>query len=306
MAPSICVVGSINIDMNAYVPRFPAAGETLHGKQFTTGYGGKGANQAVMAARLGGSVTMVGRVGDDIFGRDMRNNLQQESINTGAVFTSTGVSSGVAVITVSDAGENMIIVIAGANGEVNKADIENARPAITTADVLVCQMEIPLEANFAALRMARLAGVRTIFNPAPAVADLPDTVLQLVDICSPNETELEILTGQKVRSRKDAVAAAGMLIDRGAGSVIVTLGAQGSLLVERDHSELVPAPKVKAVDTTGAGDAFIGGLAHYLAAGRSLVDAMRRANEIAAISVQSPGTQASYPQIAELPDSPPL
>ncbi|MCB0051771.1 MAG: ribokinase, partial [Caldilinea sp.] len=162
-APSVCVVGSINLDMNAYVHRFPRPGETLHGGRFTTGYGGKGANQAVMVARLGGNISMVGRVGDDIFGQDMRRNLAAEGIDARFVFESAGVSSGVAVITVDDNGQNTIIVIAGANGLVTPDDVAAAQAAIAGARVLLCQMEVPMAANLAALRLARAAGVTTIF-----------------------------------------------------------------------------------------------------------------------------------------------
>ena len=176
-APSVCVVGSINLDMNAYVHRFPRPGETLHGGRFTTGYGGKGANQAVMVARLGGAISMVGRVGDDIFGQDMRRNLAAEGIDARFVFESAGVSSGVAVITVDDNGQNNIIVIAGANGLVTPDDVAAAQPAIAGARVLLCQMEVPMAANLAALRLARAAGVITIFNSAPVSGDVPDRSL---------------------------------------------------------------------------------------------------------------------------------
>ena len=298
--PTICIVGSINLDMNAYVSRFPKIGETMHGHRFTTGYGGKGANQAVMAARLGGAVHFVGRVGDDLFGRDMRENLRAEGIATGYVLSSTGVSSGVAVITISERAENMIIVIAGANGQVTADDVEAARPAVTGARVLVCQLEVPLEADLAAMRLARVAGVTTIFNPAPAGIALPDEIYQLSDICCPNETEAEQLTGIAVRSQADAEAAARILLACGARNAIITLGERGSLLVNSASAQLVPAPQVKPVDTTGAGDAFVGSLAFFLAGGRPLVDAMHRANQIAAISVQAPGTQASYPRAVDL------
>lgn len=299
--PAICVAGSINLDMVAYVPRFPAVGETLHGHRFSTGYGGKGANQAVMAARLGGAVHFVGRVGDDLFGRDMYSNLASEGIDVTHVRTSEGVSSGVAVITVDEQGANTIIVIPGANGEVTPADVELAQPAIAQAGVLVCQLEVPLSATMAALRSARAAGVRTIFNPAPAVSDLPEEVFKLSDILCPNETEAQILTGIAVESQADAEAAARQLLARGVKSVIMTLGARGSLWVNAQTAELVPSTPVRAVDTVGAGDAFVGSLAYFLAAGKQVTDAMWRANQIAAISVQSPGAQSSFPRAAALP-----
>lgn len=300
-APAICIVGSINLDMNAYVARFPKAGETLHGARFTTGYGGKGANQAVMAARLGGAVNFVGRVGDDLFGRDMRANLEAEGIGVDCVRTSTGVSSGVAVITVAETAENSIVVIAGANGQVSAADVEAAQDVIAASRVLVCQLEVPLAATLAAMRRARAAGVFTLFNPAPAVASLPDELFQLSDLCCPNETEAELLTGIRIQTTGDAEAAARKLLARGAANVVVTLGARGSLLVNEATVEFVPAVPVKAVDTTGAGDAFVGSLAYFTAQGKPLVDAMGRASQLAALSVQAPGTQSSFPRRETLP-----
>ncbi|MFO7634258.1 MAG: ribokinase, partial [Caldilinea sp.] len=256
--PSICVVGSINLDMNAYVERFPRPGETLHGRRFTTGYGGKGANQAVMAARLGGAVSMVGRVGDDIFGQDMRRNLASEGIRTEYVLESQGVSSGVAVITVDEAGQNNIVVIAGANGLVTPTDVEASRAAITGAQVLLCQMEVPMEANLAALRIARAAGVMTIFNSAPVSSDVPEEVYRLADIFCPNESEAELLTGVAVHTLDDARLAAAVILQRGAKSALITLGPRGCLYVSVDADEHIPVEAVTAVDTTGAGDAFVG------------------------------------------------
>lgn len=301
-APSVCVVGSINLDMNAYVHRFPRPGETLHGGRFTTGYGGKGANQAVMVARLGGSISMVGRVGDDIFGQDMRRNLAGEGIDARFVFESAGVSSGVAVITVDDNGQNTIIVIAGANGLVTPDDVAAAQPAIVGARVLLCQMEVPMAANLAALRLARTAGVTTIFNSAPVSGEVPAEVYRLTDIFCPNETEAELLTGIEVRTQDDARLAASIILERGARAALITLGARGCLYVSADGADdVVPTVEVNAVDTTGAGDAFVGSLGYFLAAGVALRTAIERANAIAAISVQSPGAQSSYPRREQLP-----
>lgn len=301
-APSVCVVGSINLDMNAYVHRFPRPGETLHGGRFTTGYGGKGANQAVMVARLGGNISMVGRVGDDIFGQDMRRNLAAEGIDARFVFESAGVSSGVAVITVDDNGQNTIIVIAGANGLVTPDDVAAAQAAIAGARVLLCQMEVPMAANLAALRLAREAGVTTIFNSAPVSGEVPAEVYELTDIFCPNETEAELLTGIEVHTLDDARLAASIILERGARAALITLGARGCLYVSADGAdEVIPTVEVNAVDTTGAGDAFVGSLGYFLAAGVALRTAIERANAIAAISVQSPGTQSSYPRREQLP-----
>ena len=299
--PSICVVGSINLDMNAYVERFPRPGETLHGHRFTTGYGGKGANQAVMTARLGGQVSMVGRVGDDIFGQDMRRNLANEGIRTDFIFESQGVSSGVAVITIEETGQNNIVVIAGANGLVTPADVERAQSAIAGAQVLLCQMEVPMAANLAALRLARAAGVTSIFNSAPVSSEVPEEVYQLADIFCPNESEAELLTGIAVHTLDDARLAAGVILERGAKSALITLGARGALYVTAEADLHIPVAPVTAVDTTGAGDAFVGSLAYFLAAGHPIERAIARANAIAAISVQAPGTQTSYPRRDQLP-----
>ncbi len=299
--PKICIVGSSNIDMNSYVPRFPRVGETLHGHRFTTGYGGKGANQAVTAARLGGAVTFVAKVGSDLFGRDMLENFRAEGIDAGYVTVTDAASSGVAVITIDEAGANTIVVTAGANGLLTPAEVEGARAAIERAEVLVCQMEVPLEANLAALRIARAAGVLTVFNPAPAVADLPEEVYRLSDVFGPNETETAILTGAGGEDAPAVTEAARLLVGRGAGQVVVTLGERGSLLVTADEAHPVAVEAVKAVDTTGAGDAFVGTLAYCLAAGLPILEGMSRANRVAAVSVQRPGAQSSFPRAEELP-----
>ena len=300
MSHPVCVVGSINLDMNAYVERFLRPGETMLGRRFTTGYGGKGANQAVMTARLGGPVTMIGRVGDDIFGQDMRANLAAEGIDTRSIGVTPATASGVAVITVDDQGQNTIIVIPGANHAVTPADITAARAAVEEAAVLVMQMELPLETNLAALRLAQGKAL-TLFNSAPISSALPDELYPLCDIFCPNETEIELLTGIAVQSRADAKAACQALLARGARNILLTMGERGSLLVNRSEVFHAPAPKVTPVDTVGAGDAFVGSLAHFLAAGVALQDAMGRANQIAAVSVQRAGAQSSYPRRAELP-----
>lgn len=293
--PRICVVGSSNIDMNAYVTRFPEPGETVHGLRFTTGFGGKGANQAVMAARLGGDVHFIGRVGDDVFGRDMLDNLRREEINCTHVGISTGLASGVAVISIDDAGRNHIVVIPGANGEVRPADVEATRTVIESSHILVCQMEVPLEANLAALAIAEMAGVPVLFNPAPAPANLPDEVYRRSTVLCLNESELARLMGSPFEE-----SGLQILRDRGVESVVLTLGARGCRVVDAAGSTEIPATTVTAVDTTGAGDAFIGAMAFELASGRNLRQAAERACRIAAITVQSAGTQASFPKASDL------
>lgn len=288
--PRVCVVGSSNVDLNAYVERFPQPGETLHGERFTTGFGGKGANQAVMAARLGAEVTFITRVGSDAFGRDLLEHYRREGLDTSHALPVERVATGTAIILIDAAGRNQIVVIPGANGRLTAADIEQARTAIESARILVCQMEVPLEANLAAMRIANRAGVPVLFNPAPAPPTLPDEVYRLSSVFCPNETEEAILTGER-----DPESAAKRLLERGAKRVIVTLGERGCLLASADGLHIVPAPRVNAVDTTGAGDAFLGSLAVDLAQGVDWDLATSRACRAAAWTVQHRGTQASFP-----------
>jgi ribokinase len=296
-APKICVVGAANLDLISYVPRLPRMGETLHGTRFHMGYGGKGANQAVMAAKLGAQVTMVNKLGRDVFGEGTLKNYREQGIDTTHVMFDETRFSGVAPIFVDDNAQNFIVIVPGANLGLSLADVHAAEPVITAADVLVCQLEVPVETTLEAFRVANSAGVRTVLNPAPA-EPLPDELLQLTDICAPNETESELLTGQPVRTLADAEAAARLLRARGPGVVILTLGERGALVVDRDTAEHIPAVKVDAVDPTGAGDAFIGSLAVYVADGLPLRDAVLRANAVAALSVTKIGTQVSFPQRA--------
>lgn len=297
---SICVVGSVNLDLNSYTDRLPAAGETIHARQFTTGHGGKGANQAVMAARLGGAVALVARVGNDLFGRDALEHFRAEGISTTHVTPTDGASTGTAVITVDAAGRNTIVVSAGANGLLSVADIEAARGTIEAARVLVCQQEVPSEANLTAMRIAERAGVLVVFNPAPVGEGVPVESYPLTSVLCPNEHEAALLTGLPVRTPDEARTAGMELLNRGVRTVIVTLGAQGCMVVTRERAELIPAPRVEAVDTTGAGDAFIGSLAHFLARGEDVFSSARSATQVASISVQRAGTQTSFPRLAEL------
>jgi ribokinase len=292
----ICVVGAANIDLVSYVPRLPRLGETLHGTSFQIGYGGKGANQAVMAAKLGWPVSLVCLLGDDVFGEGALANLRASGVDTTHVGLADGASSGVAPIAVDPDGNNAIIIVMGANDLLASDHVERARPAIAAANVLVCQLEIRLETTLAALRVARDEGCRTILSPAPARSGLPEEIYALSDVLCPNEPETELLTGVPAGEE-----AARELLRRGTAAVVLTLGDQGCLVVTEDESTHVPAPSVHAVDTTGAGDAFVGSLACFLAAGRPLVDAAERANRVAAASVQARGTQTSFPTAADLP-----
>jgi ribokinase len=294
--PSVCVVGAANIDLISYVPRLPRLGETLHGTRFQIGYGGKGANQAVMAAKLGARVSMVTKLGRDVFGEGTLANFRESGVDTEHVLFTDDAFSGVAPIAVDPDGHNSIIIVTGANDLLSEEDIERARPAIRAASVLVCQLEIPLEISLAALRVAREERVMTIFNPAPARDELPAEIYALSDVLCPNEPETELLTG-----RAAGAEAATELLARGARSVALTLGDRGCLVVTSDSEVHVGVEPVEAVDTTGAGDAFVGSLAYFLAAGKSLPEAAERANRIAAISVQARGTQTSFPAAHDLP-----
>jgi ribokinase len=244
---------------------------------------------------------MVTKLGQDIFGENTLKNFQSWGVDARHVLFTDQAFSGVAPIAVDPDGHNAIIIVTGANDLMTEEEIEAARPVIAAAQMLVCQLEIPVEITLAALRIARQEGVTTIFNPAPARSSLPEELYQLSDIFCPNESETELLTGLAVGTVEEAETAAHVLLERGAGTVILTLGERGSLLVSSNGSTHVPAKPVKALDTTGAGDAFVGSLAYFLADGKPLTEAMRRANHIAAMSVQSSGTQTSFPVAEELP-----
>lgn len=299
--PKICVVGACNLDLISYVSRLPGRGETLHGTRFHMGFGGKGANQAVMAAKLGGDVTMVAKLGQDVFGENIFVNFESCGVDTQHVHFTDKAFSGVATIAVDPEGHNAIIVVMGANDLLTRDEIEASRQAMAASDILICQMEIPLEITLDALCIAREENVKTIFNPAPARTDLPDEFYELSHIFCPNENETELLTGMPVRIPEEAEKAARILIERGAGTVILTLGERGSLMVTEHTVEHIPAESVKAVDTTGAGDAFLGSLAFFIASGKTLTEAIKSANRIAAISVQSSGAQTSFPEAKDLP-----
>jgi ribokinase len=309
--PRLAVVGSANMDLTFRTPRLPKPGETLTGQAFHLGYGGKGANQAVMAARFGAKVTMLAKVGSDVFGEGMKRQLHTEGIDITQVLTDPVQFSGVAGIVVDDAAQNCIIVVPGANHALTPADVENAAATLQAASVLLCQLEVPLPTTLAALRLAKAAGVKTILNPAPA-QPLTDEMLALADLCIPNETELELLTGHTAATLKEAEAAAHILLQRGPSTVIVTLGNRGTLIVDTQTVERgalivtdltvehVPPFKVIAVDPTGAGDAFIGSLGVLLAEGMLLREAVRQASATAALSVTRPGAQQSFPTRREV------
>ena len=301
MSGKITVVGANMIDLIAYVPRFLNVGETLHGTEFQMGYGGKGANQAVMAAKLGTNVVMVTKVGEDVFGGGTKENLAKFGIDTKHVLSTKDAFSGVAPIQVVPQGQNEIVIVSGANNALTNDEIEAAKGDIAESAYLVCQLEIDLKLTLKALQIAKEVGTPTILNPAPAVESLPKEIYELTDIFCPNETETQILTGIKVDSVASAEVAAKELLTRGVKTVLITLGENGCLIVDKDGATHIPATKVNVVDTTGAGDAFVGALAHFLALGAPLTEAAKRAVRVASISVQGKGTQTSFPDLKDIP-----
>jgi ribokinase len=295
--PLITVLGSINMDLVVRAPRFAQPGETIIGESFLTVPGGKGANQAVAAQRLGGSVAMVGGIGEDAFGPAMADGLADEGIDVRHVDVRGGSASGVALITVNHDGENTIIVVAGANGTLTIDDVTLARDVILPAAVVVLQLEIPMDVVHAAATIAHDAGRAVILNAAPA-ATLPDSLLRLVDYLIVNENELLDVAGPDGRDQRAAIQA---LHDRGARSIVVTLGGAGARLVPRDEAPtFVPAYVVDVVDTTAAGDAFVGAFAVALSEGLSPVEALRRGNAAGALTVTRAGAQPSLPTRGEV------
>jgi ribokinase len=292
--PSIVIIGSSNTDFVIRVSRIPRAGETLLGGEFMTAAGGKGANQAVGAARSGGKVALIARVGRDAFGDRAIAGLRQDGVNVSCVFRDKLAASGAALIFVARDGENSIAVAGGANAQLSPADVKKAAGAIRSAALLVAQLETPLATVSAAVLVAAKAGVPVILNPAPA-RPLPDRLLKLISILTPNETEAELLTGIKVTDDAAASAACAKLRARGVRTVILTLGARGAYLADVSGQFLVPGFKVKAVDSTAAGDIFNGALSVALAERKSLRDAVRFANAAAALSVTKRGAQPSAP-----------
>jgi len=291
--PRIAVVGSANIDLTTFTSRFPKPGETIFGDSFDLGFGGKGANQAVAARLCGADVFMVARVGSDLFGPATIENFKKQRIDATYVKQVEGVSSGVAPIFVEPSGQNRILVVKGANDRLKPADVDSAASLLKTVDCIVLQFEIPLETVYHCVRFARDNGIRCIVNPAPAQpVDLK--ALEGLDYFVPNESESETITGMPVRNVDDAKKVAEKLLSSGVKRVILTLGANGSLLASREGMEHVSAYPVKSVDSTGAGDAFIGSFAVFLGEGLPELEAVRGANLYAGLSTTGVGTQKSF------------
>jgi ribokinase len=291
--PRVAVVGSANVDLITFTDRFPRPGETIFGTHFDLGWGGKGANQAVAAKLCGAAVDMVARVGRDLFGAATIENFKAQGIGSAHVRSVAGASSGVAPIFVESNGQNRIIVVKGANDLLTPADVDEALPVLERADCIVLQLEIPVDTVYHTIRLARRRGIRCLLNPAPGQA-LDMSVVCDADYLIPNESEAETISGKPVRSVDDAKACAADLVSRGMRRVIITLGDKGALVASRDTVEVVPAFQVTAKDTTGAGDAFIGSFAVFLAEGLSERDAIARANLYAALSTTAVGTQKSF------------
>ncbi len=297
-AKHVVIIGSSNMDLVIKTGHIPRPGETILGGEFVMVAGGKGANQAVASARLGAETWFVARVGDDPFGKKMLENFTAEGIRTDHVTIDEAHASGVATITVDDSGENAIVVAPGANGQLCPEDIRRASEVIQSADSVLMQLEVPLDAVAEAARLAAEAGVRVILDPAPA-CELPGELLSNVSLLTPNETEAELLTGIAGDTLEAARAQASALRGKGVAAVLITRGKHGSLLVDSNGEKIFSAEKVKSVDSTAAGDCFNGALAARLAAGATLADAIKFASQAAAISTTRLGAQDSLPRLGE-------
>ena len=299
MNKNIVVVGSSNTDMIIKMSRIPKPGETVIGGEFSIAPGGKGANQAVSAARAGGNVVFIARVGEDMFGEQSVRGFVQDGINTENIIRDKKAPSGVALIFVDREGENSIAVASGANANLSPADIDASRDVIASASIILMQLEIPIETVKAVVEIAREHEVKVILNPAPA-QPLGDDILRYISIITPNESEAELLTGIKVGDEQRTKEAANALLAKGIQTVLITLGARGVYVADSDFKGIIPGFSVQAEDTTAAGDVFNGVLAVLLAENKSLIDAVRFSNAAAALSVTKLGAQTSAPYCEEI------
>lgn len=298
----IAVIGSNMIDLVTYIERMPKQGETLEAPQFSMGHGGKGANQAIAAGRLGSEVLMLTRVGNDSFGDATLANFERNAVSTEYVLR-TEASSGVAPIFVDKEGHNSILIIKGANDLLSPLDIDAAAHALREVKLIVLQLEIPLETVYAAIDFGKAHGIPVLLNPAPAHPSLDISKVKDCDYFMPNESELELLTGMSVQTLEQVEAAARRLLEAGVKNIIVTLGSRGALWINKETRQIFPATPVHAVDTTGAGDAFIGCFSHFLVQTGDVEQALIQAGKYAADSVTKKGTQTSYATLAEFETS---
>lgn len=295
---NICVIGSLNMDLVVNVDKMPKPGQTIIGSNFKEVPGGKGANQAVAMARLNGNVSMIGKVGEDGFGQTLINSLKNDKVDTTYIKTTKG-ATGVALITVDNNAQNSIVVSPGANFEVKEEDIDNNIEAIKNSDIVVLQLETPLNTIKYALKKSKELNKYTILNPAPALK-LDDEIIKNVDLLTPNETELEIISGVSIEIEEDIQKAAQIMIEKGVKELIVTLGSKGSLYINKEKSIFKKAYKVEAVDTTAAGDSYTAALAVALSKDQSIEEAMDFASKVGALSVLKEGAQSSLPTLEDV------
>ncbi|MGG4490923.1 ribokinase [Metabacillus idriensis] len=296
----IAVIGSNMVDLISYIDKMPKEGETLEAPDFEIGCGGKGANQAVAAAKMGSDVMMVTKVGEDLFADNTIQNLENYGIDTEFTKKVPGTSSGVAPIFVDPESKNRILIIKGANQHLQPDDVDRAAEKLKTCSLIVLQLEVPLPTVYRAIEFGKENDIPVILNPAPATKDLDFEFVCKSDFFIPNESELEILTGMPVESDEQVKAAASVLIEKGVKDVIVTMGSRGVMWITKEKTQVIESHKVEAVDTTGAGDAFIGCFAHYFAKNGNVLQAIKMATAFAALSVTKRGTQSSYPTAEEV------
>lgn len=297
----IIVVGSLNMDLVTKTEKVPKVGETFLGVDFKQAAGGKGANQADAIAKLGGKVAMIGRVGDDQFGESLINGLKADGVDVSHIHVTKSTSTGIATIIVNGDGDNSIIVVPGANFKLMPTDIDEAEKMIEKSHIMIAQLEVPLDTIKYAFKKAKQYGKYTILNPAPARV-LDEELLQMTDLLVPNETELEILSQRTLETQEDMLLAAKELMLKGVKEIIVTLGANGCLYIDKTTSTHYPALLVKAVDTTAAGDSFIGAMATAFSEGKLLKEAIGFASKVSALTVTRQGAQESLPTKKEVED----
>ena len=296
----ILVIGSLNMDFSIKTPKMPVPGETIIGESFHLNPGGKGANQAFAIGKLGADVSMLGMVGNDEYAKLLKQNLESVNVNTQGIIEQNNTSTGVAFVTVDSNGENSIIVISGANEKVNTEFIDENINLIDDADIIVMQLEIPVDVVTYVARIAKEKNKLVVLDPAPARADLPDELFSYVDIMKPNETELSILTGVDTSNDDNIIKADKSLVEKGVKNVIVSLGGRGSILVNKDYNKKFNSLGLTPIDTTAAGDSFTAALVSYLASDKSLEEAIQFGHVVSSIVITKKGAQESIPSLEEV------